>query len=170
MLYLRKNDFIYGAILSALISNRYKTVLIDGDSDEKRVYKFTSDSEEDFYAYFKFSMIPKEAKKKKDISWQFTFNEEEVENIQSKLIYDKHLKLFLLCGKREYKDSEIAVLEPEEILDSLFDESDNKKSVTVRKEHCSNYYYVARKGKDDIKVPSNRIDNYGNKNRVATNE
>ena len=51
MLYLNKQNFYYGAILSALIGKKYKTVLIDGDSDDKRIYQFSSDTDSDFISF-----------------------------------------------------------------------------------------------------------------------
>lgn len=83
MLYLNKKDFYYGAILTALINKKYKTVLVDGDSEDQRIYSFTSDTEDDFIAYLKHCMAP--TKRNKSTSWQFVFTDQEIEYLFNRI-------------------------------------------------------------------------------------
>lgn len=158
MLYLKKKDFYFGSILSAIIGNKYKTVLIDSSSDDNRTYLFTSDTEKDFIAFLKASMSP--TVRNKTTSWQFIFSDNEIAYIKHAICNEQNIKLFLLCGRKELRNSEIAILECDEICDSIFQNSVDKKSITVRKQTGFNNYYISRGGgrENDLKIPMNRIE------------
>jgi hypothetical protein len=159
MLYLNKQDFYYGAILTALIGKKYKTVLIDGDSDDKRIYQFTSDTDSDFIAYLKHCMAPTE--RSKSTSWQFMFSDEEINYLMEKLCNNENIKLVLLCGKRDFRYSEIAVIEKNEIESSIFEKSKDKKNITLFRGKGCESYRISRGGgrENDLIIPTSRIEN-----------
>ncbi len=160
MVSLKKRDFIYGAILSELISSKYKTVLIDGKSKERRIYKFTSNTEEDFIAYFKYSLASKYSERDKSTSWQFNFSEKEMEQILEYVYSDVAIKIFCLCGNKELRGSEIAVIKNDEIESTIFESEKDSNTITIRKEFKTNYYKIPRNGgrDNDLPIATNRID------------
>jgi len=159
MLYLNKRDFYYGAILSALIGKKYKTVLIDNHSKDSRIYFLTSDLEDDFIAYLKFCMSPKK-NKDDSTSWQFIFSKEEIEYLANKLCKNENIKLILLCGKKNLRYSEIAIIESDEIECSLFGTGQNRSRITLSRKKGFESYSLSRGGgrANDIKIPTNRIE------------
>lgn len=99
-------------MLTALIGKKYKTVLIDGKSDEKRLYQFLLDTD-NFIAYLKYCIAPH--KRDKSTSWQFVFSDDEIEYIMTKICGNQNIKLIFLCGQRNLKNSEIAIIEKDDI-------------------------------------------------------
>ncbi len=159
MFYLNREDFYYGAVLTALIGSKYKTVLIDGTSENKRIYAFTSDNEDDFIGYMKYSMAPTE--REGSTSWQVAFSDEEIKYLTTKINNNENIKLIILCGKREFRYSEVVIIEKDEIPDSIFQNGEEKKSITVfRKKKCENYRIPTYGGRiNDILIPTNRMEN-----------
>lgn len=154
MIYLNKKDFHFGATLAALIGKKYKTLLIDNDSDS-RIYSLTSD-DDSYIAYIKCCMLRKN--NNKSYSWQFVFSDKELEYLLNKICDDK-IKLILLCGNKDYKYCEIVIIEQQEIEDSLFDNSKDKKSLTVTRGKGCESYLINRSGgkKNALKIPTNRM-------------
>lgn len=157
MFYLKKQDFYYGAMLSALISKKYRTVLIDGN-DDRKIYQFTSDTEPDFIAYFKFCMAPTIRENSK--SWTFVFSDDEIEYIKELICKDINIKLILLCGNKDFKNCEIAIVNKNEIEDSIFQKSEDKKRITLYREKNYARYLISRGGgrSNDLPIPTNRIE------------
>ena len=155
MLYLNKRDFYYGAILSALIGKKYKTVLIDNHSKDSRIYFLTSDLEDDFIAYLKFCMSPKK-NKDDSTSWQFIFSKEEIEYLANKLSNIPNI----IVWQKNLRYSEIAIIESDEIECSLFGTGQNRSRITLSRKKGFESYSLSRGGgrANDIKIPTNRIE------------
>lgn len=71
----------------------------------------------------------------------------------------ENIKLILLCGNKDLRYSEIAIIEKQEIEESIFQKSEDKKSITLFRGNGFENYFISRGGgrENDLKIPTNRI-------------
>lgn len=114
---INKEDFYYGAFLSVLLSHGVKPVLFD-KTDTNRIYKFLTDKG-DYQIYMKYRGNATSKKTNKTDLWQFVFSKDEVERIRKLIRSDEKVYFGFICGRKELKNSEIAILDKKELENSL---------------------------------------------------
>lgn len=146
-------DFFFGAALSVLFNNNMVPVLVENGSD-RRIYDVTT-NDGDFRLYMKYRKKPS-TDNEFLTSWQFIFSQEEIEEFKNKC--KENIRLILICGKENLKNSEFAVLYNSEIKEAICDSE--KNSITIgRKKHARNFYISMRGGrKNDLHITANRLD------------
>ena len=146
-------DFFFGAALSVLFNNNMVPALVENGSD-RRIYDVTT-NDGDFRLYMKYRTKPSTDN---DLltSWQFMFNKEEIEELKNKC--KEGIRLILICGKEDLKDSQFAVLYNTEIKKAICDSG--KTSITIgRKKHARNFYISMGGGHiNDLLITANRLD------------
>lgn len=150
---LTESDFYYGSILSMLFNNGICPMLIEGGAD-RQVYSFTT-NQEDFRLFLKYRSFAAATKNDDYQSWQFVFSDADIEELRRFIAEDTHLSLGLVCGMKELKKSEYAVLHKEELLELL---DAGKTSVTVSRKTGEKNFRVSVGGgrANAMQIPANR--------------
>ena len=149
-------DFFFGAALSVLFNNRMIPALVENGT-ERRIYDVVTNSG-NYRIFMKYRTKP--STDNNDLSsWQFMFNNEEVDDFRNNL--NESILLILICGKEELKDSEMAVLDSTQIKQAICDT--RKTSITIgRKKHARNFYISMGGGRiNDLLIKANRPDLIG---------
>ncbi|GAA4654475.1 hypothetical protein GCM10023142_16130 [Anaerocolumna aminovalerica] len=159
---LKKSHFYYGAILDAIFqyNEDASPALILNDEDTRQAYKIlTNTSRQECIVFFKYASQPKAFNRNENYSsWLFTFSDDDKERIYNYYNND-HLPVFiyLLCSKKELKNSEIVVLKYDEFL-----KVEDNKSITIGVEKNKNSFYlflpISRSKDDAIQIQRNRIE------------
>lgn len=157
---VRTADFYYGAVLSVLFNNKSNgsitPAIVEGD-DDRQVYDFTTDN-----IQFRLFVKYRADKQQKDNdteyqSWLFTFTENDRNEIQS-YINDKDCNLIiaLMCGSKNLTESEIALLDKEQIEEII---ALNKTSITISRKKGERDFRISKGGGRDnsIKVKADRF-------------
>ncbi|ASS69287.1 hypothetical protein NYE70_22095 [Paenibacillus sp. FSL R5-0407] len=157
---LSKADFYYGALLSGLINSGFAPAIIE-QAENRRLYNITANTG-DFMIYSKYASEPL-ARQKKDVQlWQFVFVQDEIEMIRNFTENNKKYYFALICGKKEFKGSEVALLSLSDVRDCLdYDYTRDTYRITIRAEkgkHGLGAYGTGRADKLDgndntIRVP-----------------
>ena len=109
---LTKEDFYFGSLLSLLINKKAKPALFDDNADtNKRIYNVILNNTEGTI-YAKYRINSEETKQR----WIFQYSKEE----QTKLLElaNNNLYLAFICGNKNLKNSQIALLQIKEIDES----------------------------------------------------
>ena len=127
-------DFYYGVALSVLFNNSRKKIsaaLIESD-DNRQLYCLTTDNNE-CQLFIKYRSAKIETKKEDYNSWLFNLTERDKDEIQAVIDKGHNLVLALVCGVAELSDSELALLDKEQVKKLL---DLGKTSITIsRKKH-----------------------------------
>lgn len=147
-------DFYYGAVLSMLFSHGVKPALVENGSD-RQVFDITTDKSE-VKLYVKYRAKKNETKKADYSSWVFSINEDKSELI-SYIDNGSNLVLALVCGEDDLGESQLAVLDTEQIKQIL--EADKTTiNITIKKGEKAFRIPMDRKREDGMKVKCNRFD------------
>ena len=150
---LKKEHFCYGAILSAIMEYNPDTpmVLLEKDENSRKIYKITTNTSQECIVFFKYAFEKTDGSR----SWVYRFSDKDKEFLKN--CYDNKIPTFiyLLCGVKTLKDSEIAVLHYDE-----YAEVSNKMNFTIgiKKNYPNFYLHRSQSPKDDIHIPRNRIE------------
>lgn len=109
-------DFYYGAALSVLFNNSVRKIsaaLIESD-DTRQLYCLTTDNNE-CRLFIKYRTMRNETKTEDYNSWVFNLTERDKNEIQSLIEEGHNLVLALVCGVAGFSDSELALLDKEQI-------------------------------------------------------
>lgn len=164
MIRLAKSDFYYGSLLSVMLSNGVKPALFE-ESKERRIYSFTT-NKGGYIMYMKYVSAPIKRKNGNTQLWQFSFSHDEIKTIRNYKEEDKKIIFALICGKKDLKNSEIAILslnEAKDCLDVNYDRESYRISVKCEKNnHGLRVYGTGRadklNGKDNtIKISRDRV-------------
>lgn len=127
-------DFYYGAALSVLFNNSVRKIsaaLIESD-DNRQLYCLTTDNNE-CRLFIKYRSARIETKTEDYNSWLFNLTERDKNELQALIDKGHNLVLALVCGVSGLSDSELALLDKEQIK-RLIDLG--KGSITIsRKKH-----------------------------------
>lgn len=147
-------DFYYGAVLSMLFNNDIVPALVEANND-RQVYDFTTDNV-DFRLFIKYRAKGRLGKNGEYRSWQFIFSKEDIAEIFEYLGLGYNLLLALVCGEEKLDESELAVLNSEEIKQCL---GYGRTSFTISRAKGERAFRVSIGGGRDnsIKIPSNRL-------------
>ena len=131
-------DFYYGAVLSMLFNSHIKPALVEGD-DDRQIYDLTTNTGE-CRLFIKYR-ADKEKRKTEDYSsWVFNLTDSDKQEILSYIDNGYNLVLALVCGVAGLSDSEIAVIDKDQIKELL---ALGKSSITIsikKGEHAFRVY------------------------------
>ena len=156
---LKKNHFYYGAILDALFQyNPDASPVLMTHEDSRQVYKVMTNTSEECILFFKYASPKKFGKNEQDISYLFTFSDDDKKKL--KVYMDKYncpIFLYLLCKQSDLKESEIIVLKYEE-----YKNVEENRAITIRIQKNKNYILLFKKGSkardNAYQIPRNRIE------------
>lgn len=148
-------DFYYGAVLSMLFNKHINPALIDSN-DDRQVYDFTTDNG-DCRLYIKYRADKQNNKTRNYNSWQFTFADSELNEIKAYMQDNYNLSLALVCGVSGLSDSEIAVLDKQQINEIL---NLNKTSISISRKKNEKAYRISVGGgrENAMQVKANRFE------------
>lgn len=151
---LKVADFYYGAVLSILFNNGLKPALIEGNND-RQVYDLTTNKGE-CRLFIKYRACKQDTKKSDYYSWVFNISAEG-EELQEYMENEYNLVLALVCGSENLTESEIALLDKEQITEIL---NHKKTSITIsRKKGEKAFRIPTDSGRaTGIKIKSNRFE------------
>lgn len=142
-------DFYYGAVLSMLFSHNIKPALIENGSD-RQVYDFTTNNAK-FTLFVKYRSERVETKKEGYNSWNFNLKNDMVD-LSKYLDEGKNLILALVCGSEELGESELAILDGDDINLLIFN---NKNTFTISRKKGEKAFRISlggcREGAHQIK-------------------
>lgn len=148
-------DFYYGAVLSMLFNNNINPALVEGD-DDRQVYDLTTDTGE-CRLFIKYRADKQETKTLDYNSWLFTFTDSDKSEIQSYIESGYNLLLALVCGVEGLSNSEIAVVDKDQIkqLNGL-----GKSSITISRKKNERAYRISVGGgrENAMQIKTNRFE------------
>jgi hypothetical protein len=149
---LKIADFYYGSVLSMLFNAGLVPTLIEG-SEERRIYKLTM-NEGDVLLFIKYRTKPNKTKNPDYKSWLFCLTEDDKLKIEE-LSKENSLKFVLVLGMEKLNDSELAILEPDEI---KFIINSGKDSFTITRKKNERAFRIILDGsrKNSLKIPTSR--------------
>ena len=148
------SDFYYGAVLSMLLSHGIKPALVENEED-RQVYDFTTNNTS-FRLFVKYRAKKNDTKKEGYSSWVFTINEDRSE-LLSYIDKGYNLIVALVCGEENLSDSQLAVLDKEQITEILNTQK-TTINVTIKKGERAFRIPKDRNRDEGIKVKCNRFD------------
>lgn len=148
-------DFYYGAVLSMLFNNHINPALVEGD-DDRQVYDLTTDTGE-CRLFIKYRADKQDTKTLDYNSWLFTFTDSDKSEIQRYIEGGYNLLLALVCGVEGLSNSEIAVVDKDQIkqLNSL-----GKSSITISRKKNERAYRISVGGgrENAMQIKTNRFE------------
>ena len=105
-------------------------MLIEG-GDDRQVYDFTTDHK-DFRVYLKYRSMPNKTKTEGYSSWTFPFTDNEIAEIRQYLVSGKEFSVGLICGAKELKYSQYAVLK-KDIVEELLTRNIFSPTISIKK-------------------------------------
>ena len=157
---LKKNHFYYGAILDALCQYNpdASPILMSHEEEPRQVYKVMTNTSRECILFFKYASPKTNGKNEDDISYLFTFSDDDKQKLKSyNNKYDYPIFLYLLCKQPDLKDSEIIVLKYEE-----YQNVEENRAITIRIQKNKNYILLFKKGSKSpdnaYQIQRNRIE------------
>ncbi|WP_294411277.1 hypothetical protein [uncultured Ruminococcus sp.] len=147
-------DFYYGSVLSMLFSHNIKPALIE-NGKERQIYHFTTNNSQ-FTLFVKYRSEKNETKKAEYSSWNFSL-QNDLQDLSKYLDENINLILALVCGSKDLGESELAILNSDEIARLFFL---NKKSITISRKKNEKAFRIPLDGCRDgaITIKCNRFD------------
>lgn len=157
---LKKNHFYYGAILDALCQYNpdASPILMSHEEEPRQVYKVMTNTSRECILFFKYASPKTNGKNEDDISYLFTFSDDDKQKLKSyNDRFDYPIFLYLLCKQPDLKDSEIIVLKYEE-----YQNVEENRAITIRIQKNKNYILLFKKGSKSpdnaYQIQRNRIE------------
>lgn len=148
-------DFYYGAVLSMLFNNHINPALVEGD-DDRQVYDLTTDTGE-CRLFIKYRADKQDTKTLDYNSWLFAFTDSDKSEIQSYIESVYNLLLALVCGVEGLSNSEIAVVDKDQVkqLNGL-----GKSSITISRKKNERAYRISVGGgrENAMQIKTNRFE------------
>lgn len=151
---LREADFYYGSVLSALLNNGIRPMLIEGGTD-RQVYDFTT-NHENFRLFVKYRSAPIDTKTEDYFSWQFNFSDSDISEITGYLNSGINLSLGLVCGETPLHQSQYAAI-PKDVLEELLEQGKTSLTISIRKGEHSFRISVGGGRDNAVKVKANAL-------------
>lgn len=151
---IKLSDFYYGAVLSMLLSHGVKPALVENGED-RQVYDIST-NKNDFRLFVKYRSKSIETKKTGYSSWVFTIAEDKAE-LKSFLDSKLNLIVALVCGEQNLCDSQLAVLDADQIK-RILDIDKTTINITIKKGERYFRIPIERNREDGIKVKCNRFE------------
>ncbi|MDQ0341191.1 hypothetical protein J2S00_004035 [Caldalkalibacillus uzonensis] len=146
-------DFYYGAVLSMLFNNKIVPVLFERN-ESRQIYNLSTNNG-DFRMFIKYRSYPT-VNQDDYRSWHFVFSDKDIEELFKYLDDEYKLLLALVCGSKEFKNSELAVLHPEEIKEYF---STGRTTLTISRKKNEKQFRISIGGgrNNSIKILTNRL-------------
>lgn len=153
---LKAADFYYGAVLSILFNNRINPAIVQGGED-RQVYDFATNNGE-FRLFIKYRTNKKAVKKEDYYSWNFVFSDSDKEEIKDYIKQGCNLFVALLCGVDELSNSEIMILNKDEIIELI--ETKSKSSLSVSRQKGERAFRISVGGgrSKAMQIKTNRFE------------
>lgn len=148
---LNLSDFYYGSVLSMLINKGLNPILIE-NTDDRGIYRIDV-NEGSFIIFLKYRKINK-TKKKDYMSWNFNFTKEDIEKI-NEFKKDKNFKIALILASDDIKNSELAILDVEDI-EKLMKMNKTNFTITRKKRERAFRIILNRDRVHSIMIPTSR--------------
>jgi len=147
-------DFYYGAVLSMLFNNGIEPALIDAN-ENRQVYDFITNQGECRF-FVKYRADKQNTKKSDYSSWVFNLSA-DIDKLQQYIDEGFNLNLALVCGAANLVESELVVLDKEQISQILNLE---KTSITISRKKGEKAYRIPTEGgrESGIKVKYKRFE------------
>lgn len=154
---LKKKYFYYGAILSTILQHNpdASPMLILNDNDSRQVYRiFTNTSKKEYILFFKYANCKQQEPTSKYYSWTFSFSNDDKEKLKSYSMAQSPIFIYLLCLRKNFQDSEIAIINYEEYLPIL-----NNQTITIGLENNKHHFYLfqGKSRENACRIQTNRI-------------
>lgn len=154
---IKITDFYYGSVLSVLFNNKARSIkpaLVEGD--DRRVYNIMTDNTE-FKLFIKYRTHKQKIKTGRYNSWSFSLSDDNITELSKYLDEGCNLILALVCGNGGLKESEIALLDKNQVKEIIV--SYDKKSITLsRKSQEQSFRISIGGGRDNsIRVRADRF-------------
>ncbi len=131
-------DFYYGAVLSMLFNSHINPAMVESD-DNRQVYDLTTDTGE-CRLFIKYRADKQDIKTPDYNSWLFTLTDRDKQEIIEYLANGYNLVIALVCGIKGLVDSEIAVLDKDEVHNLL---DLDKNSITISRKKNERAYRIS---------------------------
>lgn len=151
-------DFYYGAALSILFNNNNKKItaaLIESDKGRQLYCLITDNAECRLFVKYRSDKI--NTKTEDYYSWLFKLSEKEEHEIRALIDEGYDLVLALVCGVGGFSDSELALIDKEQIKRLL---ELGKGSITISRIKREHFYHISIGGgrENAMQVRANRFD------------
>jgi hypothetical protein len=151
---VKKIDYFCGAFLSYLISNGITPALFEA-GEKSKIVKFSTDLG-DYKVYIKYSTTCKASDRKNTRKWDVPFTEKEMDILKNFPEQNRKHFFVLVCTDPDMKENEIAVLDFDNGLKCLGNDSVNKeRRISVIHKKGSPYmkcYGTARSENQGIQI------------------
>lgn len=148
-------DFYYGSVLSMLFNNNIRPLLVEGD-DDRQVYDLTTDTGA-CRLFIKYRANKQDTKTQDYNSWVFVINDSDRQEMLSYINSDYNLVLALVCGVSGLANSEIAVLDKNQIEELI---NLGKSSITISRKKNEKSYRISVGGgrNNSMQIRNNRFE------------
>ena len=155
---IRSADFYYGAVLSKLLTRGADPIMIEGGQD-RRIYEIRK-KDISFTLFVKFRTRRERSTEEGLNSWKFSIKE-DMPLLREQMKKNKNLVLALLCASENLGESELALLDCNEVNRLLFLD---KESISISRRSGEKYYRIANgpDREDSFEIKANRINDFFN--------
>ena len=152
---IKVSDFYYGAVLSMLLSNGVKPVLLESD-ENRQVYDLATDNGE-CRLFMKYRRDRQDTKTQDYSSWTFVLTDSDKEEITGYIQEGFNLIVALVCGVADLAESEVAVLDRDQIQELIMLD---KNSITISRKKNERAYRISLGGgrENAMLVRANRFE------------
>jgi hypothetical protein len=152
---IKVSDFYYGAVLSMLLSNGVKPVLLESD-ENRQVYDLATDNGE-CRLFMKYRRDKQDTKTQDYSSWTFVLTDSDKEEITGYIQEGFNLIVALVCGVADLAESEVAVLDRDQIQELIMLD---KNSITISRKKNERAYRISLGGgrENAMLVRANRFE------------
>lgn len=152
---IKVSDFYYGAVLSMLFNNHINPVLVEGD-EGRQVYDLTTDNG-DFRLFIKYRADKQNIKTEDYNSWAFVLSENDKNEILDYINSGYTLLIILICGMEGLAESEIAILNKDEVKELM---ELQKTSITISRRKNERAFRISVGGGRDnaMQIKANSFD------------
>ncbi|MBQ6633712.1 MAG: hypothetical protein IJH80_05970 [Ruminococcus sp.] len=153
---IRSADFYYGAVLSKLLARGADPIMIEGGQD-RRIYEIRK-KDVSFTLFVKFRTRRERSTEEGLNSWKFSIKE-DMPLLREQMKKNKNLVLALLCASENLGESELALLDCNEVNRLLFLD---KESISISRRSGEKYYRIANgpDREDSFEIKANRINDF----------
>ncbi|NLP31444.1 MAG: hypothetical protein GX363_10000 [Clostridiales bacterium] len=152
---IKVSDFYYGAVLSMLLSNGVKPVLLESD-ENRQVYDLATDNGE-CRLFMKYRRDKQDTKTQDYSSWTFVLTDSDKEEITGYIQEGFNLIVALVCGVADLAESEVAALDRDQIQELIMLD---KNSITISRKKNERAYRISIGGgrENAMLVRANRFE------------
>lgn len=162
---IKVSDFYYGAVLSMLFNNHINPALVESD-ENRQVYDLTTDIGE-CMIYIKYRADKQNTKKQDYNSWQFILTDNDIVELKNYIQNNYSIYLILTCGVSSLSESEVAVLDKDQIEQVL---NLDKSSISISRKKSERDFRLSVGGgrNSAMHIKSNRFEEIFSNNLFAT--